>query len=81
MAVVVLQVSSVNQPALRRHLGLLKPTVADVKGASFSFFFFLAHSAEVISRPVAAAAAMQTIYRYPRGKTSVSLISLQHTFN
>lgn len=79
MAVVVLQVSSVNQPALRRHLGLLKPTVADVKGASF--FFFLAHSAEVISRPVAAAAAMQTIYRYPRGKTSVSLISLQHTFN
>lgn len=78
MAVVVLQVSSVNQPALRRHLGLLKPTVADVKGASF-FFFFLAHSAEVISRPVAA--AMQTIYRYPRGKTSVSLISLQHTFN
>lgn len=78
MAVVVLQVSSVNQPALRRHLGLLKPTVADVKGASF---FFLAHSAEVISRPVAAAAAMQTIYRYPRGKTSVSLISLQHTFN
>lgn len=80
MAVVVLQVSSVNQPALRRHLGLLKPTVADVKRASF-FFFFLAHSAEVISRPVAAAAAMQTIYRYPRGKTSVSLISLQHTFN
>lgn len=80
MAVVVLQVSSVNQPALRRHLGLLKPTVADVKGASF-FFFSLAHSAEVISRPVAAAAAMQTIYRYPRGKTSVSLISLQHTFN